>query len=101
MTRLERELKEQSLLNIILDLDSQGITKIITNGLIGSIFHDLKNYIKYNEGIIVLDIDSKIYKIGSIKNVNIYIDPYIRFTDNTISYNDTKIDVSEIVKDLI
>jgi len=57
--------------------------KIITNGNIASVITDSKNYTFVS---LVINNINKNYSVGQIDGVKIFIDPYIRWDDNYIHF---------------
>ena len=64
--------------------------KLITNGYIGSALQDLKYY-KYNANTITLSsiISKEPYMLGTISNIEIYIDANMRWNDCKIIFEQT------------
>jgi hypothetical protein len=73
---------------------------IITNGQIGSIIQDSTNFhFQKQFSNIALNTSSSTYIIGNIGHVKIFVNPYMKFTDNRlIMFNGSWLNLENLIK---
>ena len=73
-------LATNELIDYIID---SGYSKCILNGMLAACIQDNVSF-SFSNITTNLSIGGDIYNIGSISNVELYVDPYMRYDDNTV-----------------
>jgi hypothetical protein len=66
----------------------QNVSSILTNGNIASVLQDLSGYKIYPTNPDVIEPGLKRYNLGQIDNIEIWVDPYMRWDNNIIYLED-------------
>ena len=72
------------------------IKKIETNSVIGSYITDSK-FFEINKSTVVLNHHGNPYLFGTVDDISLYIDPYMRCDDNRIKFYDDKENIVGII----